>query len=68
MILEGRGVRARASQRLQIVLLLFLLVRRYIPAQDPIEQTLTPRDDVGCEEEREKKHEEERAEYKEETG
>lgn len=58
--LAGRGARARArvatvavsegeSRRgKEIVLLLFLLVRRYVPAQDPIEQTLTPRDDVGA--------------------
>lgn len=40
---EGESRRGK-----EIVLLLFLLVRRYVPAQDPIEQTLTPRDDVGA--------------------
>jgi len=85
MILEGRGARARTrvtngcSLRGRVaprerdrppLLLLFLLVRRYVPAQDPIEQTLTPRDDVGTKKregesekdgEREKKYEEERS-------
>lgn len=40
---EGESRRGK-----EIVLLLFLLVRRYVPVQDPIEQTLTPRDDVGA--------------------
>lgn len=52
------------------LLLLFLLVHQYVPAQDPIEQTLTPRDDFGTKKregesekdgEREKKYEEERS-------
>lgn len=42
---EGESRRGK-----EIVLLLFLLVRRYVPVQDPIEQTLTPRDDVGAKE------------------
>lgn len=74
-ILAGRGARARArvatvavsegeSRRgKEIVLLLFLLVRRYVPAQDPIEQTLTPRDDVGA-----KKREKERRRERERRG
>jgi hypothetical protein len=84
MILEGRGVCVRASCSLRgkeivlLLLLLFLLVRRYVPAQDPLEQTLTPRDEVGankrereCEkgEEREKRYgAEERVEHEGETG
>lgn len=69
---EGESRRGK-----EIVLLLFLLVRRYVPVQDPIEQTLTPRDDVGAKKrkeasekdgEREKKYEEERVEREGETG
>lgn len=63
----GRGARARVAtvavsegesrRGKEIVLLLFLLVRRYVPAQDPIEQTLTPRDDVGAKKKREREKE-----------
>lgn len=67
---NGCGLRGK-----EIVLLLFLLVRRYVPAQDPIEQTLTPRDDVGAKKrERERRregeevYEEERVEREGETG
>lgn len=69
---EGESRRGK-----EIVLLLFLPVRRYVPVQDPIEQTLTPRDDVGAKKregesekdgEREKKYEEERVKSEGETG
>jgi len=43
---------AVSRRRREIVLLLLLLflflLHQYVPAQDPIEQTLTPRDDVGA--------------------
>lgn len=60
--LGGRGARARThsatvavSRRgrkivLNLLLLLLFLLHRYVPAQDPIEQALTPRDDVGAKE------------------
>lgn len=60
--LGERGARARThsatvavSRRgrkivLNLLLLLLFLLHRYVPAQDPIEQALTPRDDVGAKE------------------
>lgn len=70
--LGGRGARARThsatvavSRRgrkivLNLLLLLLFLLRRYVPAQDPIEQALTPRDDVGAKERVRRKRERER--------
>lgn len=70
--LGGRGARARThsatiavSRRgrkivLNLLLLLLFLLRRYVPAQDPIEQALTPRDDVGAKERVKRKRERER--------
>lgn len=70
--LVGRGARARThsatvavSRRgrkivLNLLLLLLFLLHRYVPAQDPIEQALTPRDDVGAKERARRKRERER--------
>lgn len=67
---ENRTLRRRFSKyvvrcsdcKRKIVFLLFLR-HRYVPAQDPIEQTLTPRDDaVAKKRERKNKKEREKCE------
>jgi len=39
---------SRRRREIVLLLLLLFLLHQYVPAQDPIEQTLTPRDDVGA--------------------
>jgi hypothetical protein len=42
------AVSRRRREIVLLLLLLLFLLHQYVPAQDPIEQTLTPRDDVGA--------------------